>query len=964
LQYKSDILIFFMKRLSIALVLFFSTHSVSAQQHNIWPFGYNYALDFNTTPLSISNIKEIPVHYDERMRGVFCDSMGELVIYNTTNNIYNKNHQLIKNGDSLAYYNGKIKSWFSTAIIPSTIKKNIFFILTIKEYERTFSPNVLGGLHYTKVDINANGGLGEVIEKQIPIANGKQLVRDFTIVQKKHSKGVWIIGGDSRDTIKVFDFDNDTFQLVHKFYFPNIILDTNLNTPFHNSAYQKLTASNSGKYILTTSRGIPVPNNNRGLASLSYLFNFNDSSGTVSKRKLVFYYVDTINNYNLRGGVITSNDSFIYLCGREAYLSGQDTPFYNHDVIRFTLNRDSIPLTQKNIFYKIPRTNGQHYINPAVGLDRKIYFVKIGTQNRHISRFENPEDIDNYHFKDTFIDFIDHPMFGALNEFPKTWNQPNVYFQVRNNLCSDTLEIVNLSDNDFVDFTFYINGKDSIKAFAANKIQYVPPKSGKYYIHLKAKRAYGYTQEWGDTIEFIKRPIAAFNQKANTGCQYIAFNFTNTSSADTVKPNSLISSHWSFGDGVDSVYSGNSIQEVTNSTSHTYTKSGVYSVRLVINTGFCSDTLIKQNTVLIKAAPRPGITITPTKGCLPLKIDIKRSFIDTAIQITYDFGDGSPPQQPTIQNAVDAPTQYTYTSSGTFMIKQSIEGVTGCITKDSAKVVVLKGFDGTSQPLFLFATVVGDTTVSIAWQPFNESLLYAIQKSTNKVQWKTLLTVPTSEFSYIDKNVTPQKERYWYRIVATDTCDKNAISNIGSTLLLSGKTFGNDYSVVEWSSYEDWQGGVLNYQVEIFDNTNATWNNITSVNQTVFMDNSFSDDEARNEKCYRIAAIENGGVFSKSISNTLCLPYSPVLWIPNSFTPNSDGLNDAFSITTLGIKELEFTIYNTYGEKLFTCGEPACSWNGEYKNIPVSEGVYSYLLKARTVTNKIINERGTITLLR
>jgi len=80
LQYKSDILIFFMKRLSIALVLFFSTHSVSAQQHNIWPFGYNYALDFNTTPLSISNIKEIPVHYDERMRGVFCDSMGELVI--------------------------------------------------------------------------------------------------------------------------------------------------------------------------------------------------------------------------------------------------------------------------------------------------------------------------------------------------------------------------------------------------------------------------------------------------------------------------------------------------------------------------------------------------------------------------------------------------------------------------------------------------------------------------------------------------------------------------------------------------------------------------------------------------------------------------------------------------------------------------------------------------------------------
>ena len=68
--------------------------------------------------------------------------------------------------------------------------------------------------------------------------------------------------------------------------------------------------------------------------------------------------------------------------------------------------------------------------------------------------------------------------------------------------------------------------------------------------------------------------------------------------------------------------------------------------------------------------------------------------------------------------------------------------------------------------------------------------------------------------------------------------------------------------------------------------------------------------------------------------------------MPNAFTPNGDGINDLFKIPPGTVTSLEeFSVFNRFGEKVFSTQNPAIGWNGFYKNKPAVTGVYVYILK-------------------
>lgn len=68
------------------------------------------------------------------------------------------------------------------------------------------------------------------------------------------------------------------------------------------------------------------------------------------------------------------------------------------------------------------------------------------------------------------------------------------------------------------------------------------------------------------------------------------------------------------------------------------------------------------------------------------------------------------------------------------------------------------------------------------------------------------------------------------------------------------------------------------------------------------------------------------------------------LFIPNLFTPNGDGRNDAFEIRGLNqFPENELVIVNRWGNEVFRTTNYQNNWTGEGLN----EGTYYYLLKAR-----------------
>jgi gliding motility-associated-like protein len=88
-------------------------------------------------------------------------------------------------------------------------------------------------------------------------------------------------------------------------------------------------------------------------------------------------------------------------------------------------------------------------------------------------------------------------------------------------------------------------------------------------------------------------------------------------------------------------------------------------------------------------------------------------------------------------------------------------------------------------------------------------------------------------------------------------------------------------------------------------------------------------------------------------------------YIPNSFTPNNDGLNDVFKVTGVNIANIDMSIYNRWGEKIFESTGEDVSWNGQYNNIHCPEMVYIYKLKIKgTNPDEIEFASGTLTLLR
>ncbi len=86
--------------------------------------------------------------------------------------------------------------------------------------------------------------------------------------------------------------------------------------------------------------------------------------------------------------------------------------------------------------------------------------------------------------------------------------------------------------------------------------------------------------------------------------------------------------------------------------------------------------------------------------------------------------------------------------------------------------------------------------------------------------------------------------------------------------------------------------------------------------------------------------------------------------IPNSFTPNGDGFNDSFKPMLKGIQDLSFTIFNRWGNQVFTYTDPQGVWDGFVNGNPSPDGVYFYLMKGRDLNGNAIEKAGSITVKR
>ncbi|NVN95292.1 MAG: gliding motility-associated C-terminal domain-containing protein [Bacteroidetes bacterium] len=111
-----------------------------------------------------------------------------------------------------------------------------------------------------------------------------------------------------------------------------------------------------------------------------------------------------------------------------------------------------------------------------------------------------------------------------------------------------------------------------------------------------------------------------------------------------------------------------------------------------------------------------------------------------------------------------------------------------------------------------------------------------------------------------------------------------------------------------------------------------------------------------------IATDENGnrktGLISVTVSNCNA-PY-----IPNAFSPNSDGQSDIFKVYANDISKFEMVIVSRSGQVVYTSKNINEGWDGNMKGKQAPEGVYLYTIKYTNELNKEQIITGHVTLIR
>ena len=89
------------------------------------------------------------------------------------------------------------------------------------------------------------------------------------------------------------------------------------------------------------------------------------------------------------------------------------------------------------------------------------------------------------------------------------------------------------------------------------------------------------------------------------------------------------------------------------------------------------------------------------------------------------------------------------------------------------------------------------------------------------------------------------------------------------------------------------------------------------------------------------------------------------LYVPTAFSPNQDGKNDVFKPLIFGnVLHFEWTIYNRYGQAVFTTHNTAEGWDGTVKGIPQNTTGFTWQCRYQLEGEKMKFKSGSVILVR
>ena len=410
-----------------------------------------------------------------------------------------------------------------------------------------------------------------------------------------------------------------------------------------------------------------------------------------------------------------------------------------------------------------------------------------------------------------------------------------------------------------------------------------------------------------DTIQVNPLPVA------DAGAYYSNCHILDTTIG--VNPIAGLSYSWSPSTHLsnDSISNPNFYFENLSQTNATFP----YVLTVTIDSSGCSDTASTQMIVI----PRPIVYA----GADTAYCDNDLLVLSGSGANTYVWNNGILNNVPFIQNIGTV----TYTVLGTDLL--------GCFDSDSIDILVnplpqVIGYPDTSVCRDEWITLFGGGAVSYIWD--------------NQV-------INATPFL---QNVGTQT----YTVVGTDAND--CVNSASVTVTVWPKpiaSFSVEASNLMHSFFNTSQGAVT-YVWDFGDG---------SAYETTFNTyHYYPEMQGGTYWVSLIASSENGCLDTAKLQ--VVAPYPIIIYVPNTFTPDGDELNNVFLPIISGNIDLysyTMNIYNRWGEMLFTTHNLNVGWDGIHHISfrPVQDGVYTWEIIFRKKSNdEKIKQHGTVTVIR
>ncbi|MFD2569913.1 T9SS type A sorting domain-containing protein [Spirosoma soli] len=359
-----------MQFLPTLLLCMCSCLAFAQKEANIWYFGQNAGLDFNTNcqPTALDNSG---IETQEASAVISNAKTGELLFYSDGFWVWNHEHQLMPNsgdGDPRPGVNREKNALSQGAlIVPSPTDSAAYYLFTLTEVGVSDASGIpTGRLTYSLIDMRLDEGKGDVVlnKKNKLLSDG--LVGRLTAIRHTNGSDYWIITHQSDNNVfLVFSLTKDGVGRADTVRIGSVISET----------YGFLKASPNGRKLACSSRGVS--------ARPFDLFDFDPATGSISNHT-------NLGNLRVAYGVSFSPDN------TKLYVSTMNTAAveaneYYYDYIRqYDLslgNASAITASGKSIIYgnsltniKLDEKRYSDFYAPSlqIGPDGRIYCASNG----------------------------------------------------------------------------------------------------------------------------------------------------------------------------------------------------------------------------------------------------------------------------------------------------------------------------------------------------------------------------------------------------------------------------------------------------------------------------------------------------------------------------------------------------------------------------------------------------------